>query len=106
MDSSAFEIDSEFGGNEIGKIKPLFEKISPEAVAEFEAKYSGNQEKVFPLDLIVGRVEAVDNHPTAGDLFVLSVLNFCHLTKNLGFILLFLSHFLLFKVRFDFYFIF
>jgi len=62
-------------GHTINTPVPLFRRIEKEEVDAFREKYRGrqNQQPDFPLNLKVGLIEQVENHPAGGDLFILQI---------------------------------
>ncbi|MFC1741007.1 methionine--tRNA ligase [Nanoarchaeota archaeon] len=72
-------------GHAIGNPSPLFRKLEDKEIKEFRKKFGGKKKQdkkkqdaaekfeEFPLDLRVGKVESVDDHPDAGKLYVLKV---------------------------------
>uniref|UniRef100_A0A6A7G947 Methionine--tRNA ligase, cytoplasmic n=3 Tax=Hirondellea gigas TaxID=1518452 RepID=A0A6A7G947_9CRUS len=77
--TSAELFSSEFvEGHEIGTPQVLFTKIADESVEEFHLAFLGKKRDAktgpeFPLDLIVGTVFEVKDHPTADHLWVVQV---------------------------------
>eukprot|EP01083_Nonionella_stella_P051122 135763_1 len=62
--------------HEIGQAAVLFTKLSADEVEGFRKKFGGieSDRPEFPLDLVVGTVTEVEDHPTAEHLWVLKVL--------------------------------
>ena len=73
LESAEFTLSSEFDGHAIGAPVILFERIPEKCIAELEKLYSGKKSSELPLDLVVGTVEFVEDHPSADSLWVLTV---------------------------------
>eukprot|EP01098_Paradermamoeba_levis_P007686 TRINITY_DN3204_c0_g1_i1.p1 TRINITY_DN3204_c0_g1~~TRINITY_DN3204_c0_g1_i1.p1 ORF type:complete len:780 (+),score=309.97 TRINITY_DN3204_c0_g1_i1:135-2474(+) len=58
-------------GHKLGAVDPLIQKISPEKLAKLKEQFP--VPAVFPLDLRVGHVLSVEDHPQADNLFVCQV---------------------------------
>ncbi len=63
-------------GHKIGHVEPLFKKIEDNHIEDFERKYLPKSEEVpakFNLDIRVGKIVSVANHPNADKLYVAEV---------------------------------
>eukprot|EP00479_Gromia_sphaerica_P006518 TRINITY_DN1877_c0_g1_i1.p1 TRINITY_DN1877_c0_g1~~TRINITY_DN1877_c0_g1_i1.p1 ORF type:complete len:235 (+),score=60.78 TRINITY_DN1877_c0_g1_i1:156-860(+) len=77
LHSEDFELDLPVG-HQINKAKPLIRELSTKEIKAYRARFGGveSDEKggpEFPLDLVVGTVVAVDDHPNRDTNWVLKV---------------------------------
>ncbi|KAL9643418.1 hypothetical protein ABK040_010033 [Willaertia magna] len=60
-------------GHKIGEPAGIFKKIEDKEIKAFKEQFGGGEEELFPLDLRVGQIESVKEHPEADKLYVFNV---------------------------------
>lgn len=70
---TSLKLDAVPEGHKIGKPVPLFPKLEDKKIKELEKRFGEKEEDIFDLDLRVGQIKAVENHPKADRLYKLSV---------------------------------
>ncbi|KAF0985178.1 hypothetical protein FDP41_000217 [Naegleria fowleri] len=70
-------------GHVIGEPTGLFKKIEDTEVKEWKKRFGGGEEEIFQLDLRVGQIETVEEHPKADKLYVFTVKIADNIKRNI-----------------------
>lgn len=60
-------------GHKLGTVLPIFRKLEDDEIEGFRTKFGGVTQVDFPLDLKVGKIVDVQDHPKADKLYVIKV---------------------------------
>jgi methionyl-tRNA synthetase len=70
-----FNLNRVPSGHEIGNPEPLFMKMTPQQAKDFRTQFGGASATkiILPIDLRIGQIEQVKEHPNADHLYLLNV---------------------------------